>query len=174
MFILKDSWGLYGIKKAANAFRRSGSRGGLRAPRRVGGGTVYAYKFDHIILYQEKLDEMLKTPAGGLWKYLEVQSDLAVAGAKLMVGVKTGRLRESIKKKHTGHSRGQTVWIGSTVKYAYEHHQGTRPHTITPKSKSELVFVSKSRVLVHTRAVHHPGTKPNPYLASQLHFFDVH
>lgn len=170
---MKDSWALYGIKKAANSFRKSGSGGKPRISLKAANGG-FAYKFHHIWLYDDKLDALLHTPAGGLWKYLETQGNLAVAGARAQAGFKTGKLKASIHKRHSKSITGQSLWIGSELNYAYAHHQGTRPHLITPKKGSELVFVGRSRVLVHTRAVHHPGTKPNPYLTNQFHFFDVH
>ena len=90
-----------------------------------------------------------------------------------MVGVKTGALRSSISMEHISIRGGQKLTIGSTKSYALAHHQGTRAHFITPTPpKTVLVFRKGSRVIATPRVLH-PGTKPNPYLTSQIrHFID--
>ena len=56
--------------------------------------------------------------------------------------------------------------VEGNTRYAYLHHQGTRPHVIT----GALEFRTGARV-THARVVHHPGTKPNPYLRNALPAF---
>jgi hypothetical protein len=72
--------------------------------------------------------------------------------------------------KHLANANGQYLWIGSNKNYAYIHHEGTRPHIITPTKAKALRFTSGRRV-IYTRMVKHPGTKPNRYLSNQLRFF---
>ena len=169
-FVIPDSWATYGIGKAARGLKRAG-RGGT--PISIGGrgSAGVSYKFSHLNLYQEELRKYLNTPSGDLWRYLEIRGNKAVAGAKAMVGVRTGRLQRSIHKKHLGNVSGQYLWIGSNIPYALAHHEGTKPHIITPNKKTELTFRTRSRVLVHTPVVRHPGTRPNPYLRAQLRHF---
>lgn len=170
LFVIPDSWATYGIGKAARALRRAG-RGGTRLPIGGRGSSGISYKFSHLNIYQEELRKYLNTSSGDLWGYLEIRGNIAVAGAKAMVGVKTGRLQRSIHKKHLGNVTGQYLWIGSNLHYAYAHHEGTKPHIITAKTGKDLVFRARSRVLVHTPVVRHPGTRPNPYLRAQLRHF---
>jgi len=56
-----------------------------------------------------------------------------------------------------------TAEVGSGVPYAVYVEAGTRPHVITPVRAGALRFESGGEV-VFTRLVHHPGTKPNPFV----------
>jgi hypothetical protein len=131
------------------------------------------YTFKELKIYDNILRAELNTSSGDLWRYLERRANLAVRGAKRQVGKKTGRLMRSIHKRHLGNYTGQYVWIGSnTVPYAYMHHEGTRPHIITPKEGpgGRLIFRKGTRIIV-TPIVNHPGTRGNPYLRDQLVHF---
>jgi hypothetical protein len=120
-------------------------------------------------LNKSALDTQLKSPAGNLWRWMENRGNRAVSGAKRQVGVDTGKLRQSIHKRHNIETYGQSLWIGSnTVSYAYMHHQGTKPHLIAPKSGT-ILRMGSSRI-VHG-PVMHPGTRSNPFLSSQTHHF---
>jgi hypothetical protein len=164
MYGLPDSIAGYYALKYSRSFRRiRSSRGGSR-------GVVFSFAVSNVEIYQNALRAELQTPAGGLWKYLEKQGSKAVAAAKRQVGVKTGALRRSIHMKHLANANGQYLWIGSNKNYAYIHHEGTRPHIITPTKAKALRFTSGRRV-IYTRMVKHPGTKPNRYLSNQLRFF---
>ena len=97
-----------------------------------------------------------------LWSEIERSLNRGIVRAKVQVGVKTGRLKNSIFSYHLGHAKGQVYGIRATRPYATIHHEGSRPH------KMEIIRPSgKSRVLV-SRTVMHPGTKPNPFLRNQL------
>lgn len=121
-----------------------------------------------------KLHRFLNTPHSGdaqdLWKYLEKRKLVAVAGAKGMAGFKTGRLRKNITGRHLGNMMGQFVTIGADVPYALLHHEGTKPHVITPVNGRFLSFRRGAQV-IFTEKVFHPGTRPNPYLRAQLVHF---
>jgi hypothetical protein len=88
--------------------------------------------------------------------------------AQRQVGVKTGRLRASLKVSFSSNPRGMVWEIGSDVGHALLHHEGTRPHVIRPKTAPVLVFKSKGR-LYRVSQVMHPGTKPNRYLTTHLY-----
>lgn len=162
-FIPDSPWIYY-----ANKYNRYLNKYG----RSAGSGTRLVFETKAIVIYNAKLHKELNTPVGDLWKWMERRGDRAVKGAKAMVGVKTGKLRASIHKRHLGNVTGQYMWIGSRVSYAYMHHEGTRPHLIAPKIPGKpLRFTSKGRVVITSSPVRHPGTKPNPYLSSQLRHF---
>jgi|SanBayMetagenome_1026888.scaffolds.fasta_scaffold43628_2 hypothetical protein len=127
-----------------------------------------------VTIYKTELRRFLNTPHDDrktLWKWLEETGDKAVLGAKRKVGVKTGALRNSIHKRHLGNLTGQYLWIGSEKGYAELHHNGSRPHMIRPISPNRTLIFSKGSRLVFASQVMHPGTKPNPYLSSQLRHF---
>jgi len=86
--------------------------------------------------------------------------------AKVLVGKDTGRLASRITL--TSRTAPPFLWfrIEGDTRYAYHHHQGTKPHTI----EGSLSFRSGGR-LIHPRVVHHPGTKANPFLRHALPAF---
>lgn len=97
-----------------------------------------------------------------LWSEIERSVKRGVLGAKAKAGFRTGALRNSIFSYHLGSATGQTYGIRAIRPYALLHHEGSRAHEMT------IVRVSgRSRVLT-SRTIMHPGTKPNPYLTSQI------
>lgn len=131
-------------------------------------------QFIDIKLDKEKLRVFLNTPHSGdskdLWKHLEKQKLKAVAGAKRMVGVNTGALRQNIRGTHLGNVTGQYVTVGANLSHALLHHEGTKPHRITANDGKLLRF-RHGRQVIFTQSVMHPGTRPNPYLRHQLIHF---
>ena len=90
-----------------------------------------------------------------------------MAASKVQVGVDSGALRRSIGMIHSRGMLGQTLKIGSPLNYALVHHEGSRPHIITPRDAGILRFSAGGR-MIYTHKVEHPGTKPNRYLSDQL------
>lgn len=130
--------------------------------------------FVDLKLDKERLRIFLNTPNSGdkedLWKYLEKQKLKALVGAKRMVGVRSGDLRKNIRATHLGNLTGQYVTVGANLDYALAHHEGTRPHMITPNNGKMLRF-RHGRQIVFATKVMHPGTKGNPFLRHQLIHF---
>jgi hypothetical protein len=162
--LIPDSPFLYWGKKSL-------SRGKPRGrPRRSGGGgssSSFSFIFKDLVIYKPVLTFELVNRRGMTGRYLHRVAKKIVVDAKSQVGVKTGKLQRSIQITHIPLTTGASVHIGSKVKYAYLHHEGSKPHIITPKGPDVLRFRSKG-VLVHTRLVRHPGTKPNRFLSDQL------
>ena len=63
---------------------------------------------------------------------------------------------------------GQVMKVGSDVRHALWHHEGTRPHPIV--GRRVLRFVKNGKV-VFAHKVMHPGTRPNRYLSDNLRIF---
>jgi hypothetical protein len=135
------------------------------------GEVIYTFKYKNLKFDELKLNAELKTPKGGLWRELERVTKLAVFLAKKQVGKKTGALAKSISSSHVPMRYGQKVSIFSNNKIAFIHHEGTKPHIIEGKRGGLLVFTNRTGGMVVTRTVHHPGTKPNPYLRNQEKLF---
>lgn len=163
-----DSPALYYAQRYARYAKGMGS--GRRVGRGAGLNTRYSWTITNVVIYESVLDNELRSPSGMVWKYMSRRGNLALEAAKKQVGVKTGALKMSIHMKHLANATGQYVWIGSNKNYAYIHHQGSRPHLITPSRAATLRFTSGGR-LVYARSVLHPGTKPNRYLSSQMKYF---
>lgn len=80
------------------------------------------------------------------------------------VPVKTGRLRGSLGIV-VGTDR---VTIGpneSIAPYAGYVEFGTKPHDIKPKPGNKYLVFQVNGKTIYARKVHHPGTKPQPYVA---------
>ena len=113
---------------------------------------------------------VLKSRGGNVGRYLAKKATFVTLKAKAQVGVDTGALQKSIGWSYGIKPNGPFVKIGSHLSHAYLHHEGSRPHIITPKVKKALKFSSKGKIVI-TQMVRHPGTKPNRYLTDNLRWF---
>jgi hypothetical protein len=120
-----------------------------------------------VVFRQPAFNNYKNSPSSDIGRYLAKKGLLITAAAQRQVGVKTGALRASIHMRHFRDTRGQYVRIGSSLPYARLHHEGTRPHLITPNSKQVLKFVTRGQLVI-THLVRHPGTRPNRYLSDNL------
>jgi len=120
-----------------------------------------------VTINKTELDFVLNNPSGDVGRHLARKGRLIMMAAKAQVGVRTGALRASIHMRHLRDSRGQFVRIGSALNYAYLHHEGSKPHVITPNRAQVLRFANRGRI-IYAHAVMHPGTKPNRYLTDNL------
>ena len=87
--------------------------------------------------------------------------------AKALAPVDTGRLRNSITIRRTFSLRGPSAVVGTDLYYAPYVEEGTRPHTIRPRTKTVLRFKMGNRI-VYAREVNHPGTRARPFLSRAL------
>jgi hypothetical protein len=160
---LPDSFALNAVLKAGRRIGKAGS--GARSRTNVTGVT---YKLVNLTLFKPILNFELRSRSGMVDRHMGQIGSSVLRGARRQAGIKTGRLRASMKLTHT-RSRGEVaVKIGAYTHYALMHHQGTRPHTITAnKPGGNLVFRKGSRI-IFTPIVMHPGTRPNRYLTDQL------
>jgi len=83
------------------------------------------------------------------------------ADAKVGAPVDTGALVNSISTDIDGDGMGGDV--GPTVSYGDEVEYGTQPHIIRPRDARVLAFPGAGG-MVFAREVHHPGTRPQPYM----------
>ena len=88
--------------------------------------------------------------------------------AKVLAPVDTGRLRASGKIQSAGFfSFRPKATVTFDTDYAAFVNDGTRPHIIRPRNARALRFVVGGQV-VYAKVVHHPGTRPNPFLDRAL------
>ena len=125
-----------------------------------------------VILYDGPMDYLLNNPNGPTGRVLRKKGSYVLKAAKAQVGVRTGALKQSIHQRHLRDSRGQYVRIGSDKPYALAHHEGTRPHRITPNRAQALKFTARGAV-IYAGVVNHPGTKANKYLTDNLHLIKL-
>jgi hypothetical protein len=110
-----------------------------------------------------------KTPGGGtvpIYPALNRRAKGVQREAKVLVGKDTTRLAARITLSSRAAPPFWFFKVEGNTPYAYMHHEGTRPHII----EGNLSFRTHGR-LVHTRLVHHPGTKGNPFLRTALRRF---
>lgn len=89
----------------------------------------------------------------------------AITYATPATPVRTGRLRAGNQlqvNSPVGWRVEGTVF--NAVSYALDVHNGTRPHVIRPRNAQALRFEG-SNGIVFAAVVHHPGTRPRPFLA---------
>ena len=159
---VRDSWVLWGARRVASGLARAGTR--AASGYSPSGGVRYAWKVSNVEIYQSRLNAMLKGSRGQVARFMGNVGDDIQTLAKRKVGVDTGNLRDSIYVKSRISGAERAVEVGSKLNYAYLHHEGTRPHFITPRTRTHLRFRAGARI-VYTRIVLHPGTKPNRYLS---------
>lgn len=116
---------------------------------------------------QRGVQDMFQSPNGDVRQYLERQAKKIVALARMKAGKETGRLIRSIGFRVLNVPNGIVVEIGSGVRHALMHHEGTRPHVINASPGRVLRFKQGGRV-VYAQRVYHPGTRPNRYLTDAM------
>lgn len=121
------------------------------------------------VIFYPSMDHMLLSPDGDVGKHLARKGRLVLALARAQVGVRTGALRMSLHMRHLRDARGQYLWIGSDLNYALVHHEGSKPHIITPNRRKMLKFQTRGQT-VFAHAVRHPGTRANRYLSDNLKY----
>ncbi len=162
--IVRDSPFIFLGQRYARGLRR----GDIRPSRVIPSPIRLSFSKPMIVFRRGPLDNLLNSPRGEVGRYLFERGTRILVAAKSQVGVKTGRLKASINMRQYRSVGGQSLKIGSPLNYALIHHEGTRPHIITPDRAEFLRFSSRGRI-VYTRIVRHPGTKPNKYLADNLY-----
>lgn len=126
-------------------------------------------RIQNIKISKAQLDYLLNNPAGPVGRSLARRGRKVLIAARGQVGLDTGRLKKSLRMTHERSAgRGQFVKVGSPLNYALSHHEGSRPHIITPKRSQVMVFNKGSRVIYAT-SVRHPGTRANRYLTNNLY-----
>lgn len=170
--LAKDSWFTWGVSKAFKKKRYG--RFKLNFMALNGGAGARSIVGSRIVLVLNKpvLDNFLNSPNGPVGRHLYSKAILIQKAARAQVGVDSGRLKASIHIRRGRSGPGQFVEIGSPLRYALMHHEGTSPHPIVPTRSSVLRFSAGGR-MVYTRLVLHPGTRPNRYLSDNLYLVRI-
>jgi hypothetical protein len=162
---IRDSWALWGARRVVRSLGRAGTRPASGFTSK--GGVRYTWKVDSVNIYDAKLNNMLKGPQGEVARFMRRIGREIQTLSKAQVKIRSGRLRNSIRVTEKTLRTERAIGVGSKVRYAYLHHEGTRPHLIVPVRRTHLKFRSGARI-VFAKSVLHPGTKPNPYLSRPM------
>lgn len=112
--------------------------------------------------------QLTRVIRGAARRELETAGREVLNRARVLAPVDTGRLRASGRAEfHRTLTLRPTVEIIFDVSYAQMVNDGTRPHIIRPRRAQALRFTIGGRV-VYAKVVHHPGTRPNPFLDKAL------
>lgn len=149
-------------KRAAKSLRGKGLN---LKPRNM----IVSMKFGKLVVYKPILNFELNHRYGLVGKHLHKTANHITQLAKLQVGKKTGALRASIRFEHIAKNAiGPAVKVGAYKHYALLHHQGTRPHLITPNKPGGTLIFTKGARVIQTKVVRHPGTRKNEYLTTPM------
>lgn len=85
--------------------------------------------------------------------------------ARRLCPVDTGRLRSSIVHSVKDGRTKYSVTVGTNVNYAEDVEYGTAKHDIRPVNKKALWWPGAAHPVA---VVHHPGTKPHPFMQPAL------
>ena len=96
-------------------------------------------------------------------KLIERVTDIAFAKVFWGAPVKTGYLASTVYKQV---SDGEGV-VGVAASYARVVVEGSAPHEIRAANGGVLAFMIAGK-MIFTPIVHHPGTKPNPFMQNAL------
>jgi hypothetical protein len=163
--LVPDSPWIYAAQKFGGKYK------GKYHPKPLGRGGLsagFTFASSTVKIYKTALNYQTHDPSGMVGSYLHKIGKRIERGAKRQVGVQSGKLRRSINLQHIAFREGAAIKVGSNVNYALLHHEGSRPHIITPDPPNTVLVFGRGSRVIHTRAVNHPGTKPNRYLSDQL------
>lgn len=130
-----------------------------------------------LIIDGAKLAELLRSPTGPVGRHLFERGTLVQARAKQILEPhrKTGCLEGSIVKRPEMLAGELAIRIQSDTtscsvtrtSYSLFVHEGTPPHDIYAKPGGVLAFQVGGETIFASQ-VHHPGTKPVPFLRDAL------
>lgn len=97
--------------------------------------------------------------------WLQAKLDSIAALAVQLAPVDTGLLRDNHYTEIVGDGVYLLGRVVANTAYALYVHNGTRPHSINPRSAGGVLrFPNRAGVIVYTRHVNHPGTTAQPWL----------
>lgn len=111
--------------------------------------------------------DAFQSPSGMTGQFIGGLGRNLASLARAQVGKRDYTLVRSIGYNVSAVNGEVEVEVGSGVRHARLHHDGTTAHMIRAKNASKLRFSQRGRV-VYATAVMHPGTKPNRYLTDNL------
>ena len=120
------------------------------------------------VKFYPNFDYMLNGAGGMVDVDMRRRALTVQSAARRQVGRRTGILQKSIHSRRSRDAFGPYWYVGSTISYAYMHHEGTRAHVIKRNGGGVLKFATSGGI-VFTPVVKHPGTKPNRYLKDNLY-----
>lgn len=130
---------------------------------------MFGYELARTDVDHAAIFSLMHSQRGDVARYIRVLGQQTAALSKTFAGRRTGLLKRSIKMTvDRAQPEGYAVLVGSELTYALMHFTGTRPHVIRTKVPGGYLKFTGRNGRAFVRIVHHPGTKPNPYLLKAL------
>ena len=132
---------------------------------------MFRLDFDlvNVKINERGMYSVLESQRGPVARHIRVLGLKTAVVAKSLAGVRTGRLKRSIKMTRDRGVPGRySVLVGSDVRHALVHHTGARPHIITPSRPGGTLAFRGKKGMVFASRVNHPGHDPNRYLVNAL------
>lgn len=123
---------------------------------------------NYYTLDNKGIDYIVRDVRGPVAKELIKRGQRVKIAAQAQAGVDTGRLKSSISANLTRDARGLKMTVGSNVRHALVHHEGSKPHLITARRRGGMLRFPGRGGVNFARVVRHPGTRPNRYLSDNL------
>jgi hypothetical protein len=125
---------------------------------------------DRVDINEAEYRREFESRDGMVGRDLERRATRVQLAAKAQAGVQSGQLKASIHKRWTETSGDRlTIQVGSPVRHARVHHDGSRAHVIRARSARPMRWIDENTGnVVFARTVHHPGTRSNRYLTDNL------
>lgn len=133
-----------------------------------------------LVIDGARMAELLRSPTGPIGRHMIERATRVQMAAKAQAPHKTGCLADSIVKRIEETPLGIAVRIvsdttpcsPSRTSYSLFVHEGTAPHQIVARNAQALRFEIGGQV-IFVQSVNHPGTKPNRFLADNLHLATI-
>lgn len=110
------------------------------------------------------LERLLRLPGGLVHRNIARRTERVAQTARRLA---PGRMGDQIRTRVEGRGRDVVGIVSSHHAATVFVVHGTRPHVIRPVERTVLRFTVGGQV-VYARVVHHPGTRPNPFLLEAL------
>lgn len=124
----------------------------------------YVFRIDRSALARE-----LTGPQGIATRAVARMSRQVMNEATQRAPVDTGNLRRTIQTDPIQVQGNQVIGgVSVTANYARFVHDGTAPHVIRPRRARALRWQGAGGRAVFAMIVHHPGTRPRPFLLNAL------
>jgi phage gpG-like protein len=133
-------------------------------------GPGLKFELRDIKIDDRALQSLFVSQRGPVANHIRAIGQRTVVTSKMLVGVRTGRLRSSIKMTRDRSNPAEyAVLVGSDVKYALVHHEGTRrAYRITPRKPGGVLRFRRGGAAVYAHSVNHPKTRGRKYLTRAL------
>lgn len=125
---------------------------------------------DIVVPVEPGYSDTFRSRTGAVGRDLDRRAERVENAARRQAGLWQNRLKPSMRRDWVASPNPNTLTmqVGSTVRHALVHHEGSVPHLIRARSNRVLRWVGKDKRVHFSTQVRHPGTRANRYLSDSL------